>query len=96
MTLKPLADNLVIRPIDAPTESPGGIVLPDASQERQQRGLVMSVGPGRRDDDGCRISMSVEEGQTVLFSRYAGTEIELDGEKVLICREADVLAVIEE
>ena len=73
----------------------GGIVLPETAKEKPQNGTVLAVGPGDRDDDGKRIPMDVKEGDTVLFAKYSGTEIKLDGKKVLILRESDLLAIVD-
>jgi chaperonin GroES len=73
----------------------GGIVLPETAKEKPQNGKVLAVGPGERDDDGKRIPMDVKEGDTVLFAKYSGTEIKLDGKKVLILRESDLLAIVD-
>jgi chaperonin GroES len=95
MSLKPLGNRLVIEPIEQEEVTSGGIVLPETAKEKPQKGTVLSVGPGDRDDDGKRIPMDVKEGDTVLFAKYSGTEIKLDGKKVLILRESDILAIVE-
>jgi chaperonin GroES len=95
LKLKPLADRLVVKPIEEEETTPGGIVLPETAKERPQRGEVLAVGPGSRDDEGERIAMDVSVGDTVLFAKYSGTEIKLGGEDVLILRESDVLAILE-
>jgi chaperonin GroES len=73
----------------------GGIVLPETAKEKPQKGTVKAAGPGERDDDGKRIEMDVKVGDTVLFAKYAGTEIKVEGKKLLILRESDLLAIIE-
>lgn len=93
--LKPLADRLVVEPKEREEHTPSGLVLPETAKEKPQEGAVISVGPGRRDDDGRRIEMDVAVGDTVLFAKYAGTEVKLDGKKLLILKESDVLAIIE-
>lgn len=96
MKLKPLGSRVVVEPIEAEEVTAGGIVLPETAKEKPQKGKVLSVGPGDRDEDGDRIKMDVEEGDTVLFAKYAGTEIKVDGKKLLILRESDLLAIVEE
>lgn len=95
MSLKPLGNRVVIEPIEQEEITAGGIVLPETAKEKPQRGKVLSVGPGDRDEDGKRIPMDVSEGDTVLFAKYAGTEIKLDGKKLLILRETDLLAIVD-
>lgn len=95
MKLKPLGDRLVVRPIEQEETTASGLVLPETAKEKPQQGSVIAVGPGRRDDDGKRIEMDVEVGDTVLYAKYAGTEIKVTGEKLLILKESDVLAKLE-
>lgn len=92
--LKPLGDRLVIKPTPREEITRSGIVLPDTSQERPQQGTVLATGPGRVLDDGSREPMEIDEGQTVLFQKYAGAEFKLDDEELLILSQKDVLAVI--
>jgi chaperonin GroES len=92
MQLKPLDDRVVVQPVDAETTTAGGIVLPDTAKEKPQRGKVKATGPGRLLDSGERCRMSVTVGDEVLFSKYGGTDIEVDGEDVKILRESDILA----
>ena len=94
MSLKPLDDRVVIRPVDAEETTAGGIVLPDTAKEKPQRGKVLAVGPGRLLDSGERVAISVVVGDEVLFSKYGGTDIEVDGMEVKILRESDILAKI--
>ena len=96
MCLKPLVNRVGVEPIEEEEITAGGIVLPETAKEKPQKGNVMSVGPGERDDDGDRIPLDVKEGDTVLFAKYAGTEIKIEGKKLLIMRESDLLAIIEE
>lgn len=95
ISLKPLGSRVVIKPIEEQDKTAGGIFLPDNAKEKPQRGTVIAVGAGDRDEKGARIAMDVAVGNTVLFAKYAGTEIKLDGEKLLIMRESDLLAIIE-
>ncbi len=92
MQLKPLDDRVVVQPMDAETTTAGGIVLPDTAKEKPQRGKVKAVGPGRLLDSGERCQMSVAVGDEVLFSKYGGTDIEVEGTDVKILRESDILA----
>ena len=92
MALKPLDDRVVIKPLEAEEKTAGGIVLPDAAKEKPQRGRVVATGPGKLLDSGERAEMSVKKGDEVLYGKYAGTEIKVDGEEVMICRESDILA----
>ena len=94
MQLKPLGDRMVVEPKEKETTTASGLVLPDTASEKPQQGTVIAVGPGARDEDGDYIAMDVKEGDTVLFAKYAGTEIKVDGKKVLILKESDVLALV--
>ncbi|MDQ3168359.1 MAG: co-chaperone GroES [Chloroflexota bacterium] len=92
--LRPLADRLVVKPATREETTKSGIVLPDTAKEKPQRGTVLAVGEGRRDEDGDRIPMDVQAGDAVLFAKYAGTELKLEDEDLLILSEKDVLAVV--
>lgn len=94
MNLKPLGDRLLVKPIEQEEKTASGIILPETAKEKPQEGEVLAVGPGARKDDGTRIDMDVEVGDRVLYAKYAGTEIKMDGDKYLILRESDVLAVL--
>jgi chaperonin GroES len=96
LNIKPLADRLVVKPLEEEEVTPSGIVLPETAKEKPQKGEVLAVGPGARDDDGKRVAMEVAIGDKVLFTKYAGTEIKIDGDKLLILRESDILAIIED
>jgi chaperonin GroES len=95
MHLKPLGARVVVEPNEQEEVTAGGIVLPETAKEKPQKGTVMAVGPGDRDDNGKRIAMDVSVGDTVLFAKYSGTEIKVDGKKLLILRESDLLAIVE-
>jgi chaperonin GroES len=95
MQLKPLGARVVVEPNEQEEITAGGIVLPETAKEKPQKGTVTAVGPGDRDDNGKRIPMDVGVGDTVLFAKYSGTEIKLDGKKLLILRESDLLAIVE-
>ncbi len=96
MKLKPLGNRVVVEPIEQEEITAGGIVLPETAKEKPQKGTVLAVGPGDRDDNGKHIEMDVAEGNTVLFAKYSGTEIKVEGKKILILRESDLLAIIED
>jgi chaperonin GroES len=97
LNLKPLGDRVIVEPIekDEETFAGGALVLPETAKEKPQQGLIVAAGPGQKDDDGDRIPMDVEEGQRVLYAKYAGTEIKIDGKKLLILKETDILAIVE-
>ena len=95
MNLQPLGDRLIVEVLEEEETTVSGIVLPDTAKEKPQRGRVLAVGPGPRDEDGEYIKMDVEEGDEVIFSKYGGTEIKVDGEDLLVLRESDVLAKVE-
>lgn len=90
--LKPLADRVVVRPIERETVSKGGIVLPDTAKEKPQEGEVMAVGQGRLSEDGKRLPMDVKVGDIVIYAKYGGTEIKINDEELMILRESDILA----
>jgi chaperonin GroES len=95
MSLKPLGNRVVVEPIEQEEITAGGIVLPETAKEKPQKGTVISVGPGDRNDKGERVPMDVAQGDTILFAKYSGTEIKLDGKKLLILRESDILAIVQ-
>lgn len=95
MNIRPLHDRLVVRRVEEDTTTKGGIIIPDSAKERPIEGEVISVGSGKRTDDGDLTPMDVKAGDRVLFGKYAGTEIKLDGIEHLILREDEVLAVVE-
>jgi chaperonin GroES len=95
MKLKPLGDRLVVEPKEREAMTASGLVLPETAKEKPQEGEVIAVGPGRRDEDGKRIDMDVKVGDTVLYAKYGGTEIKVDDKKLLILKESDVLAIVE-
>ena len=95
MKLKPLSDRLIVQAIEEEATTASGLVLPDTAKEKPQKGEVLAVGDGALDDDGKRRPLDVTEGDTVLYSKYGGTEIKIDGEELLVLRESDVLAKVE-
>src|SRR6266487_1059810 len=94
MNLQPLGDRLIVEVLDEEESTESGIVLPDTAREKPQRGRVLAVGPGARDEDGKYIPLDVVEGDEIVFSKYGGTEIKLGADEVLILRESDVLAKV--
>ena len=95
MNLKPLADRLVVEPLEQEDVTTGGIFLPETAKEKPQRGEVIAVGNGKKTEDGKILPIDVKAGDKVLFGKYAGTEIKVDGEEYLIMREDDILGIIE-
>ncbi len=95
MNVKPLEDRIVVEPSEAETTTSSGLVIPDTAKEKPQQGVVTAVGPGRTTDDGKVVPMAVKVGDTVLYSKYGGTEVTIGGKDVLILAGRDVLAVIE-
>ncbi len=94
MTLKPLGDKVVVEVIDEPQKTSSGIVLPDTAKEKSQRGKVIAVGTGKMLDNGERVPLEVKEGDTVMFAKYGGTELTLDGKDMMILSERDIHAVV--
>jgi chaperonin GroES len=95
MNLRPLGDRLIVEPIEQEEVTASGIVLPETAKEKPMQGKVVAAGPGGRKEDGSRIAMDVKEGDTVLYAKYAGTEVKIGDKKYLIFRETDVLAIVE-
>jgi chaperonin GroES len=95
MAIKPLEDRVLVKPADPETKTASGIYLPESSKEKPVKGEVVAVGPGKRLDNGKRAEMSVRRGDTVVYGKYAGTEVEIKGQKHLILRESELLGVIE-
>ncbi len=94
LNLRPLADRVVIEPSEGEEQTPTGIFLPETAKEKPQQGTILAVGPGRRDDSGKLVPMDVKAADKVLYAKYAGTEIKVDGKKLLILKESDILAVV--
>ncbi len=95
LKLKPLGGRVIVEPIEQEEMTAGGIILPETAKEKPQEGKILAAGPGDRDEDGERIPMDVQIGDKVLYAKYSGTEVKMDGKKLLILRESDILAVIE-
>lgn len=94
MAFRPLHDRVVVRRIDSDEKTAGGIIIPDTAKEKPQEGEVVAVGPGARDEDGDRIPMDVNAGDRILFGKWSGTEVKIDGEDLLIMKESDIMGVI--
>ncbi|MDK2957666.1 MAG: chaperonin GroES [Desulfovibrionales bacterium] len=95
MKLKPLNDRVLVKRLESEEKTAGGIIIPDSAKEKPQRGKVVAAGPGKLDDSGKRIALNVKDGDEVLFNKYAGTEVKVEGEEYLVMREDDILGVIE-
>jgi chaperonin GroES len=95
LKLKPLGGRVIVEPIEQDEKTASGIYLPETAKEKPQEGKIVAAGPGDRDEDGKRVPMDVSVGDKVLFAKYSGTEVKIDGKKLLILRESDILAVIE-
>jgi len=93
MNIKPLEDRVILKPMEAETKTSGGIIIPDNAKEKPQKGEVMAAGPGKVSDKGQKIAMTLKKGDKVLYGKYSGTEVTVDGIDYLIVRESDVLAV---
>ena len=96
MKFRPLSDRVVIKRVEEENRTVGGLIIPDTAKEKPSQGLVVAVGPGGRDEDGKAVTMTLMEGDKVLFGKWSGTEIKVAGEDLLIMREADVLGVLED
>jgi chaperonin GroES len=94
MNVKPLEDRVILKPMEAEQKTAGGIIIPDNAKEKPQKGEVIATGPGKTNEKGAKIEMSLKKGDKVLYGKYSGTEITIDGQDYLIVRESDVLAVI--
>ncbi|WHU02390.1 co-chaperone GroES [Sphingomonas sp. NIBR02145] len=95
MHFRPLHDRVVVRRIEAEEKTSGGIIIPDTAKEKPQEGEVVAVGPGARDANGTLVALSVQAGDRILFGKWSGTEVKIDGEDLLIMKESDILGVIE-
>ena len=95
LKLKPLGGRVIVEPTEQEEMTAGGIILPETAKEKPQEGKILAAGPGERDEDGERIPMDVQVGDRVLYAKYSGTEVKMDGKKLLILRESDILAVLE-
>ncbi len=94
MKIKPLQDRVIIKRLEEEQKTAGGIIIPDTAKEKPQQGKVLAVGPGKVLDSGTRVDLTVKEGDVVLFGKYSGSEVKIDGDEVLIMREDDILGII--
>ena len=94
MAIKPLDDRVLVKPTVAETKTSSGIFLPESAQEKPTQGKVVAVGPGKLNDDGDRTALEVKKGDTVIYGKYAGTEVDVDGDELVILRESEILAVL--
>jgi len=95
MAFRPLGDRVLIKRVEEETKTKGGIIIPDTAKEKPQEGEVVAVGPGARDEDGKRIEMDVKAGDRVLFGKWSGTEVKVDGEDLMIMKESDILGIVD-
>jgi len=94
MKIKPLQDRVIVERLEEETKTAGGIIIPDSAKEKPQQGKILAVGPGKVMENGTKLEMSVKKGDTVLFGKYSGSEVKIDGKEVLIMREDDILGII--
>jgi chaperonin GroES len=94
MAFRPLGDRVLVKRVEEESKTKGGIIIPDTAKEKPQEGEILSVGPGGRDETGKRIEMDVKVGDKILFGKWSGTEVKLDGEDLLIMKESDILGII--
>ena len=95
MAFRPLHDRVVVQAVESESKSAGGIIIPDTAREKPSQGKVISVGPGARDNDGKLVALELKKGDVVLYGKYSGTEVKIDGKDMLIMRESDVMGVVE-
>ncbi len=95
MAFKPLHDRVLVRRIEGEEKTKGGLIIPDSAKEKPAEGIVVSVGAGARDEDGKRVKMDVKEGDRILFGKWSGTEVTVDGKEMLIMKESDIMGIIE-
>ena len=94
MAVQPIADRVLVKPLEMEERSKGGVIIPDTAKEKPQMGEVLAAGPGKIQENGQRLAPEVKQGDKILYTSYAGTEVKVDGEKLLLMRESDILAVI--
>ena len=95
MAFRPLHDRVVVQAVESESKSAGGIIIPDTAKEKPSQGKVISVGPGARDNEGKLVALELKKGDVVLYGKYSGTEVKIDGKDMLIMRESDVMGVVE-
>ncbi len=94
MSLRPLHDRVLVKPLEADTKTAGGIIIPDTAQEKPQEGKVVAVGPGKRGDDGSITPMDVKKGDRILYGKWSGTEVKIDGKDMMIMSESDIMGIV--
>ena len=94
MSFRPLGDRVLVRRVEEEAKTKGGIIIPDTAKEKPQEGEVIAVGPGARDEDGKRVALDVKAGDRILFGKWSGTEVKIDGEDLIIMKESDVLGIV--
>ncbi len=94
LKIKPLGDRIVVKPMEAEEKTKGGIILPDTVKEKPVEGTIVAAGPGRKSDDGKIVEMEVKVGEKILYGKYSGTEVNIEGEEYLIMRESDIFAIV--
>ena len=94
MTIRPLQDRVLVKPLDSETKTAGGIIIPDTAQEKPQEGKIIATGPGKKNEDGTVLPLDVKKGDRVLFGKWSGTEVQIDGEDMMIMNEADIMGII--
>ena len=95
MSFRPLNDRVLVRRVDEDEKTSGGIIIPDTAKEKPSQGEVVSVGPGERDDNGNRVTLDVKKGDKILFGKWSGTEVNVNGEELLIMKESDIMGIVE-
>jgi chaperonin GroES len=95
MAFRPLGDRVLVKRVEEETKTKGGIIIPDTAKEKPQEGEVIAVGPGARDEDGKRVELDVKAGDRILFGKWSGTEVKIDGEDLLIMKESDILGIVD-
>ena len=95
MAFRPLGDRVLVRRVEEDTKSKGGIIIPDTAREKPQEGEILAVGPGARDEDGKRVELDVKAGDRVLFGKWSGAEVKIDGEDLIIMKESDILGIVD-
>jgi chaperonin GroES len=95
MAFRPLGDRVLVKRVEEESKTKGGIIIPDTAKEKPQEGEVLSVGPGGRDDTGKRVEMDVKAGDRILFGKWSGTEVKIDGEDLIIMKESDILGIVD-
>ena len=94
MSLKPLHDRVLVKPLESDTKTAGGIIIPDSAQEKPQEGTIVAAGPGKRGEDGSITPMDVKKGDRVLYGKWSGTEVKVDGEDLMIMNESDIMGIV--